>query len=119
MTRVTNAVAFKKKRKKLFKQAKGFFGDRKNHARQTKNAIMRSLSFNYEHRKKRKSDFRQLWIVRIGVAAKINGISYSKLIQGLNKANISLDRKMLADLAANDAQAFAEVAGMAKIALAS
>lgn len=119
MTRVTNGVAFKKKRKKLLKQAKGYFGDRKNHPRQAKNAIMRSLSFNYEHRKKRKSDFRQLWIVRLSVAAKINGISYSKMMHGLKKANISLNRKMLADLAMNDPQAFSEVAGMAKIALAS
>lgn len=119
MTRSTNAVAFKKKRKKLLKQAKGYYGDRKNHPRQTKNAVMRSMAYNYEHRKQKKSNFRSLWVIRINVAAKINGISYSKFMQGLRKANIELNRKMLADLASSDPKAFAEIASMAKIALAA
>ena len=77
MTRATSAVASRKRRKRLLKRAKGFWGDRKNHIRLTKDAVMKALSFNYSHRKKKKSDFRKLWISRIAIAAKINGISLS------------------------------------------
>ena len=79
---------------------------------------MRALAFNYRHRKQNKRNFRRLWIVRIGIAAKMNGISYSKMMNGLKKAGSELNRKMLADLAVNDPAAFAAVAGEAKLALA-
>lgn len=118
MVRVTNAVAVNRSRKRLFKRAKGFVGDRKNHLRLTKDAVMSALAFNYRHRKQKKRDFRRLWIIRIGVAAKINGLSYSKLIDGLSKAGCLLNRKMLSDMAIRDPGSFATVAGTAKQALA-
>lgn len=118
MTRVRNAVAALKRRKRLFKKAKGFVGDRKNHLRLTKDAVMSALAFNYRHRKERKRNFRKLWIMRLAVASKINGISYSKLISGLNRAGCSLNRKMLSDMAIRDPQSFAQVVGTAKQALA-
>ncbi len=119
MVRVTNAVASRKRRKRLLKRAKGFIGDRKNHLRLTLDAVMKALAFSTEHRKKKKSDFRKLWIVRIGVAAKMNGLSYSKLMNGLKKANCTLDRKALADLAVHDPKAFSSIAETAKKALAA
>lgn len=119
MVRVTCAPASRRRRKKLFKKAKGFFGDRKNHVRQTKNAVMSAMAFNYKHRKLKKREFRGLWIVRIGIAAKINGISYSRLIDGLKRAKIELNRKMLAEMANCDPAAFAAVAEKAKQALAA
>lgn len=118
MVRVTNAVASHRRKKRLLKQAKGFVGDRKNHLRLTKDAVLRALAYNYRHRKERKRDFRSLWIVRIGAAAKINGISYSKFICGLKKAKCELDRKVLAEMAIRDPSSFAAVAGRAKQALA-
>jgi large subunit ribosomal protein L20 len=117
MVRVTCAVSSRRRRKRLLKKAKGFFGDRKNHVRQSKNAVMSAMAFHYKHRKQRKAEFRQLWIIRIGVAAKINGISYSRLINGLQKADCLINRKMLADLAIHDPQGFAAVADTAKKAL--
>ncbi len=118
MVRVTNAVASRKRKKRIFKKAKGFVGDRKNHLRLTTDAVMRAMAFNYRHRKQNKRNFRSLWIVRIAVASKINGISYSKLVDGLKRASCEINRKMLADLAVNDPQTFSEVAGVAKAALA-
>ncbi len=118
MVRVTNAVAANRWKKRLMKKAKGFVGDRKNHLRQTSDAVMSAMAFNYRHRKERKRDFRKLWIVRLAVAAKLNGISYSKLIFGLKKAGCGLDRKTLSDLAIRDPNSFAEVAGLAKKAIA-
>lgn len=118
MVRVTNAVAARRSKKRLLKRAKGFVGDRKNHLRLTADAVMSAMAFNYRHRKLRKRDFRKLWIMRIGVAAKINGISYSKFISGLKKAGCALNRKMLSELAIRDPQSFASIAGTAKQALA-
>ena len=118
MVRITNAVASRKRRKKILKRAKGFWGDRKNHVRLSTDAIMKAMAFNYAHRKKKKNDFRRLWITRIGVAAKMEGISYSRLIHGLNKAGCSIDRKMLADLAVRNPEGFKAVANRAKQALA-
>jgi large subunit ribosomal protein L20 len=118
MVRVTNAVAANRKRKRLLKQAKGFVGDRKNHLRLTSDAVMSAMAFNYRHRKQKKRDFKRLWIVRIGVGAKINGISYNKLISGLKKVGCELNRKMLSDMALRDPSSFAAVAGAAKQALA-
>lgn len=117
MVRATNAVATHRRKKRLLKQAKGYVGDRKNHLRITKDAVLRAMAYNYRHRKERKRDFRSLWIVRIGAAAKINGISYNKLICGLKKANCELDRKVLAEMAIHDPHSFAAIAGQAKQAL--
>ncbi|MCB1112847.1 MAG: 50S ribosomal protein L20 [Chlamydiales bacterium] len=118
MVRVTNAVASHRRKKRMLKRAKGFYGDRKNHLRLTKEAVMRALAFNYVHRKQNKRNFRSLWIQRIAAGAKIHGMSYSKLIHGLKKAECDLNRKILADMAVNDPQGFAAVIGRAKEALA-
>ncbi|NGX43911.1 MAG: 50S ribosomal protein L20 [Candidatus Anoxychlamydiales bacterium] len=118
MARVTCAVSSRKRRKRVLKLAKGFYGDRKNHIRLTKDAVMKALAYNYIHRKKKKSDFRRLWIIRINIAAKINGISYSKLMNGLKKAQCLVNRKVLASLALHDPKTFSEIALKAKKALA-
>lgn len=118
MVRVTCAPASRRSRKRILKRAKGFWGDRKNHIRQASNAVMSAMAFSTKHRKLKKGDFRSLWITRIGVAAKINGISYSKLIHGLQKAGCDLNRKMLAEMAIHDPAAFSAVATKAKEALA-
>lgn len=117
MVRVTDAVASRRRRKRIFKRAKGFVGDRKNHLRLTKDAVMSAMAFNYRHRKQKKRDFRKLWIVRLAVSAKIHGISYSKLIHGLQKMGCSLNRKMLSEMAISDPSSFAQLAGAAKKAL--
>lgn len=119
MVRATNAPSSRRRRKKLLKRASGFWGDRKNHIRQSANAVMSSLSFNYRHRKQKKNDFRQLWIARIGVAAKLSDISYSKMMSGLKKAGCELNRKMLSEMAVRDMKSFSELAEVAKSALKS
>ena len=119
MSRATSSVASRRRRKRLFKRAKGFWGDRKNHLRLTKDAVMKAMAFSTIHRKHKKRNMRRLWTIRINVAARINGISYSKLIHGLNKAGCTLDRKVLADMALKDPKGFAEVANIAKKALAA
>lgn len=119
MVRITNSVASRKRTKKLLKRCKGFYGDRKNHLKLSKDALMSALAFNYKHRKLRKRDFRSLWITRIGVAAKINGLSYSKLVNGLKKIGCSINRKILAELAIRDPGAFNSLAGRAKQGLAT
>ena len=118
MVRVTNAVASHRRKKRLYKLAKGFVGDRKNHLRLTSGAVMRAMAYNYAHRKQKKRDFRRLWIVRLNAAARINGISYSKLMYGLIKARCELDRKVLADMAISDPVGFAAIVGHAREALA-
>ena len=117
MVRSTNRVASHKRKKRLFKQAKGFYGDRKNHIRQTKDGVMKAMAYNYRHRKLRKSEFRALWIIRLNVVAKINGLSYSKLMNGLKKSGCLLNRKILSELAIQDPKAFAALAESAKKAL--
>lgn len=117
MVRVTNAVASRRRKKRLFKQAKGFVGDRKNHLRLTSDAVMRAMAFNYRHRKHNKRNFRRLWIVRIGIAAKINGMSYSQFMHGLKVLNSPLNRKVLADMAVKDPSGFALLAQTVKAAL--
>ncbi|HSX25550.1 MAG TPA: 50S ribosomal protein L20 [Chlamydiales bacterium] len=114
MVRVTNAVAARRRTKKLLKRCKGFYGDRKNHLKLSKDALMSALAFNYKHRKLRKRDFRSLWITRIGVAAKINGMSYSRLINGLQRIGCALNRKVLAELAIRDPNAFTAVVTSAR-----
>lgn len=118
MVRVTNAVASHRRKKRVFKRAKGFVGDRKNHLRLSSESVMRALAYNYRHRKIKKREFRRLWIQRISAAAKIHGISYSKFINGLLKARCELNRKMLADMAVRDPNSFAVVVAQAKEALA-
>ena len=118
MTRVTNSVASRKRTKKLLKRCKGFYGDRKNHLKLSKDALMSALAFNYKHRKLRKRDFRSLWVTRIGVASKINGLSYSRLINGLKRIGCAMNRKVLAELAIRDPGAFTAVVGTAKQGLA-
>lgn len=117
MVRITNAVASHRRKKRMLKQAKGFVGDRKNHLRLTSDAVLRAMAYNYCHRKLRKRDFRRLWIVRIGAAAKINGMSYSKFIFGLKKANCELDRKVLSEMAIRDPNSFTAVVKRAQEAL--
>ncbi len=118
MVRTTSAPASRRRRKRLLKRAKGFWGDRKNHVRQSSNAVMSAMAFNYRHRKLKKGNFRKLWIIRVGVGAKINGLSYSKLMNGLKKAGCELNRKMLSEMAIHDPESFKFVADMAKSALA-
>jgi len=118
MARTTCAVASRRRRKRIRKQAKGYWGDRKNHLRITSDAVDRAQANSYKDRKKKKSDFRKLWITRISVAAKINGLSYSKLMHGLKIGQCELNRKILADLAISDPGAFSVVAEQAKTALA-
>lgn len=117
MVRATNAVASHRRIKRLMKLAKGFWGDRKNHLRLTGDAVIRAMSESYRHRKLRKRDFRSLWITRLSVAAKIHGLSYSKLMFGLKKAGCLLNRKMLSELAIHDPAGFGAVAAEAKKAL--
>lgn len=117
MTRASRSVPAHRRKKKMFKKAKGFWGDRKNHTRLTKDAVMKALAYNYMHRKLKKRDFRSLWTIRIGIAAKINGISYSRFIDGLKKAGCLLNRKMLSELAISDPVAFTAVVDAAKRAL--
>lgn len=116
--RTTNSVAARRRTKRLLKRCKGFYGDRKNHLKQSKDALISALAFNYKHRKLRKRDFRSLWITRLGVAAKINGLSYNKLINGLKKVGCAINRKILADLAIYDPAAFTSIVGSAKQGLA-
>ena len=118
MVRVTNAVARHRRRKRILKQAKGFWGDRKNHLRISKEAVMRALAFSWIHRKQKKRNFRSLWIMRLSAATKIHGLSYSKFIYGLKKAQCELDRKVLADMAIRDPDGFARIVEMSKKALA-
>jgi large subunit ribosomal protein L20 len=115
--RVKTGVVRRKRHKKLLKQARGFYSGRRKHFRKAKEQLERSLVYAYRDRRQKKRDFRRLWIVRINAACRLNDISYSRFINGLKKANIELDRKILADLAMNDASAFAKVVEVAKTAL--
>ena len=114
MARIKVAVHAHKKRRKIMKLAKGYFGSKSKQYRAAKEQVARSLRYAYIGRKLRKRDFRSLWITRINAAARMNGMSYSKFICGLKKANIDLNRKVLADIAVNDAAAFAKLVEIAK-----
>ena len=114
MARIKAAVNAHKKRRKIMKLAKGYYGSKSKQYRAAKEQVARSLRYAYIGRKLRKRDFRSLWIARINAAARINGMSYSKFINGLKKAGIDLNRKVLADLAVNDAAAFAKLVEIAK-----
>ena len=114
MARVKGAVRTRARHKKVLKLAKGYFGAKSKQFRTAKQAVMKSLNYAYVGRKLRKRDFRQLWIARINAAARMNGISYSKLMNGLKKAGILVNRKMLADMAISDAEGFGKLVSMAK-----
>ena len=119
MARIKRGVQAKKRHKKILKQAKGYRGARSRTYKVAKQAVMRAGQYAYRDRRQKKRVFRSLWIVRINAAARENGISYSKLISGLKKANIELDRKTLAHLAVNDKEAFTVLAEQAKSNLAA
>ena len=114
MARIKRAVNAHKKRRKVMKLAKGFWGSRSKHFRAANQAVMRSLRSAYIGRKHRKRDFRRLWITRINAAARISGMSYSTFINGLKRAGITVNRKMLAEMAVSDASGFAELVETAK-----
>jgi len=118
MPRATHAAARKKRKKKIFKAAKGYFGGRKNLYKTAKDAVEKGWEHAYRDRKKKKRNFRALWITRINAAARQNDLSYSKFMNGLKVAGIELDRKALADLAVRDPAAFTSLAERAKEGLA-
>lgn len=117
MARVKKGVNAKKKHKKILKLAKGFYGQKSLVFRAANPAVMRSLRSSYTGRKLRKRDFRKLWIARINAATRINDMSYSKFINGLKKAEININRKMLSEMAINDPNGFSELVEVAKTAL--
>ena len=119
MPRVKRGVTAHARHKKVLEQAKGYRGRRKSVYRVAKQAVTKAGQYAYRDRRQRKRQFRALWIVRINAAAREQGLSYSRLINGLNTANIEIDRKVLAELAVNDKAAFAEIANQAKSSLAN
>lgn len=117
MARVKGAIMTRKRRKKVIKLAKGYFGAKSKLFKMSKEAVMKSGNYAYIGRKQRKRDFRRLWVTRISAAAKMNGMNYSTFINGLKKAGVDLNRKVLADLAVNDAAGFTALTEQAKTAL--
>lgn len=117
MARTARSVHARKKRKKVLEQAKGYRGTKKSSYKRAKEQVWKGGVYAYAHRKQRKRDFRALWIQRINAGARENGLSYSRLVHGLKLAEIDLDRKILADLAVTEPEAFAAVVGKAKDAL--
>ena len=118
MARVKKAVNAKKKHKKILKLSKGFYGQKSKVFRAANPAVMRSLASAYVGRKRKKRDYRSLWIARINAAARQNGISYSQFMHGLKKSGIDINRKMLSEMAIHDAEAFTALVNTAKAALA-
>ena len=114
MARIKGAVNAHKRRRKVLKLAKGYFGAKSRQYRAASEQVARSLRYAYEGRKLRKRDFRRLWITRINAAARLNGMSYSTLMNGLKKHNIVINRKMLADIAVNDPEGFTRIVESAK-----
>ena len=117
MARIKGAMMTRKRRNKVLKLAKSYWGSKSTHFKMAKQAVKKSGVYAYIGRKQKKRDFRRLWITRISAAAKLNGMNYSTLMNGLKKANISLNRKMLAELAVSDAAAFTALTEKAKAAL--
>ncbi len=109
MPRVKRGVPARKRHKKIIDMAKGHKGQRHRVFKRANESVIHALDYTYRHRRERKADFRKLWIARINAAARLSGISYSRFIDGLNKAGIAIDRKMLADLAVREPKAFAEI----------
>ena len=118
MARVKGAMMTRKRRNKILKMAKGYWGAKSKHFKMAKQAVMKSGVYAYVGRKRKKRDFRRLWITRISAACKINGMNYSTFMNGLKKAGIEMNRKMLAELAVNDKAAFTQLTEAAKKALA-
>ena len=114
MARVKTARTTRARHKKILKLAKGYYGAKSIRFRNANQAVMKSLTYAYVGRKDRKSNFRKLWIARINAAARMNGTTYSRLIAGLKKANVTVNRKMLAEIAVTDPKAFTEIAEIAK-----
>ncbi len=117
MARIKGALATRKRRKKTLKLAKGYWGAKSKHFKMAKEAVMKSGNYAYIGRRHKKRDFRRLWITRINAACRMNGISYSAFINGLKKANVNLNRKMLAEIAVADEAAFKALVNQAKSAL--
>ena len=118
MARVKGAMMTRKRRNKTLKLAKGYFGAKSKHFKMAKQAVMKSGQYAYIGRKQKKRDFRKLWITRISAAAKMNGMNYSTFMNGVNKAGINLNRKMLSEMAIHDAAGFTALVETAKAALA-
>jgi large subunit ribosomal protein L20 len=119
MARVKNSVHAKKKRREVLRKAKGYYGSRSRRYRVAKEQLLHSGQYAYRDRRDRKGQFRRLWIARIGAGARQHELSYSRLIHGLQKAGVEVDRKVLADLAVHDPEAFGQLAQIAKDALAA
>ncbi len=117
MARVKRSVNAKKKRRKVLSRAKGYYGMKSRSYRNAKQQVQHSMQYQYRDRRNKKREFRKLWITRINAAARLNGMSYSKFMNGLSKAGVELDRKVLADMAVSDPEAFAAIAEVAKAAL--
>ena len=117
MARVKRAVNAQKKRRTILEQASGYRGQRSRLYRKAKEQVIHSFVYNYDHRKDRKGDFRRLWIQRINAASRANGLTYNRFIQGLNLAGVEVDRRMLAELAVNEPNAFTALVEQAKQAL--
>jgi len=117
MPRVKTGTVRRRRHKKILKMAKGFYQGRSRHFRKAKEQVERSLQYAFRDRKQKKREFRKLWIIRINAACRLNDMSYSQFINGLKKASIELDRKILADMAMNDAAAFTSLVASAKAAL--
>ena len=118
MARIKGAMMTRKRRKSMLKAAKGYWGAKSKHFKMAKQAVLKSGNYAFAGRKMKKRDFRSLWITRISAQAKVNGMNYSTLMHGLKKAGINLNRKMLAEIAVSDKDAFAAIAEQAKAALA-
>ena len=114
MSKIKHSVATKRRKKKVLKQAKGFWGDRSKQFQQARRGLMHALVYAYRDRRNKKRTFRALWIIRINAACRAAGITYAKFIGGLKKAKVNLDRKVLADLAVKDSQAFKKLIEIAK-----
>ncbi len=114
MARIKGALNTRKRHKKILKLAKGYRGSKSKLYRVANQAVMKSLAYSYTGRKHKKRDFRKLWITRISAAAKLNGMNYSRFMNGLKKANVDINRKMLSEIAINDPQAFAKLVETAK-----
>ena len=117
MARVKGALATRKRRKKVLKLAKGYWGSKSRHFKMAKQAVMKSGNYAYIGRKQKKREFRQMWITRISAACKMNGINYSQFMNGCKKAGITLNRKMLSEIAIHDAAGFTAIVEQAKAAL--
>lgn len=114
MPRTKNGPASRERKRRYLKAAKGFYGGRSRLYRAARESVERSMVFAYRDRRRKKRDFRRLWIARINAAARLNGLSYNRFINGLKKAEVNIDRRMLAEMAVNDSEAFRNLAEMAK-----